>query len=51
VLTQRLAELRDAGIAETGEAGYALTREGRELLVVYPPLEAWARRWERRSRS
>jgi DNA-binding HxlR family transcriptional regulator len=51
VLTQRLAELRDAGIAQTGAAGYALTREGRELLVVYPPLEAWALRWERRSRS
>ena len=51
VLTQRLGELREAGVADSGEAGYALTPAGRELLDIYPHLEAWAGRWERRSRS
>ncbi len=48
VLNQRLAELRAAGIAEQGEAGYGLSVEGRELLALYPPLRAWAERWESR---
>ena len=47
VLSQRLAELREAGIA--GE-GNVLTAEGRRLLEAYEPLGAWAKRWERRSR-
>ena len=46
VLAQRLAELREAGIA--GEAN-VLTREGRRLLEAYEPLGAWARRWARRA--
>ena len=50
VLTQRLGELREAGIADAGAAGYELTPDGGDLLAVYPPLEAWAARWERRSR-
>ncbi len=50
VLNDRLTELRAAGIVETGDDGYRLTSEGRELLVVYAPLEAWAERWAERDR-
>jgi DNA-binding HxlR family transcriptional regulator len=45
VLSQRLRELREAGIA--GE-GNVLTDEGRALLDAYAPLGKWARRWARR---
>jgi len=48
VLSQRLAELRAAGIARQGEHGYELTGEGRELLGIYPALHAWAGRWAQR---
>jgi DNA-binding HxlR family transcriptional regulator len=51
VLNDRLAELRAAGIAESGDSGYRLTAEGRELLALYPPLQAWAERWARRERA
>ncbi len=50
VLSQRLAELRDAGAVDAGPDGYALTPEGRELLAIYGPLESWATRWEARTR-
>jgi len=50
VLNDRLAELRAAGVVETGEAGYQLTDEGRELLALYPGLDAWAERWAERER-
>jgi DNA-binding HxlR family transcriptional regulator len=45
VLAQRLAELREAGIA--GE-GNVLTENGEELLEAYEPLGAWAKRWAAR---
>jgi DNA-binding HxlR family transcriptional regulator len=48
VLNQRLSELRAAGIAEPGGSGYHLTDEGRRLLDLYPPLQAWAERWAAR---
>ena len=48
VLNTRLAELRDAGVVETTDAGYALTRDGRALLESLAPLDAWAKRWARR---
>jgi len=48
VLSQRLRELRVAGIVESADGGYRLTREGRRLLEVYPPLDAWAKRWAAR---
>jgi DNA-binding HxlR family transcriptional regulator len=51
VLNDRLAELRAAGIVELGEDGYRLTGEGRELLALYPPLDAWAERWAERERG
>jgi len=48
VLNDRLGELRAAGIVEIGDQGYQLTGEGRELLSLYPPLDAWAERWAAR---
>lgn len=48
VLNQRLGELRDAGIVASGEGGFALTAEGRELLDAFPPIHAWAQRWAQR---
>jgi len=48
VLNQRLTELVGAEIAESGPGGYRLTAEGRRLLALYPPLQAWAERWEKR---
>mgnify|MGYP003597666844 CR=1 FL=1 len=48
VLMPRLDELRDAGIVEDGEAGYALTKEGHALLASLAPLGDWARRWDER---
>ena len=49
VLNDRLAELRAAGIVETGDEGYALSTEGQELLEAYGPLDAWAERWAERT--
>lgn len=49
VLNDRLAELRVAGIVEATAEGYRLTDEGRKLLEVYGPLDAWARRWAERT--
>jgi DNA-binding HxlR family transcriptional regulator len=51
VLNQRLAELRAAGALEHGAQGYKLSSEGRRLLDLYPPLDAWAQRWARRART
>lgn len=49
VLNERLTELRAAGIVQPGDAGYALTSEGRRLLDLYPALHAWAERWAKRA--
>lgn len=51
VLNDRLSELRAAGIVEAAERGYELTAEGRELLALYSPLDAWAERWAERERA
>jgi DNA-binding HxlR family transcriptional regulator len=52
VLNDRLRELRDAGIVAAGsDDGYALTGEGRRLLDVLAPVDAWAKRWARRTGS
>lgn len=48
VLNQRLAELREAGLAASDATGYALTPLGRELLEAFAPLSKWAVRWHRR---
>lgn len=42
VLNGRLAELRELGIVEAGDAGYAMTESGRELGDVLVALSAWA---------
>ncbi|WP_281784735.1 winged helix-turn-helix transcriptional regulator [Sinimarinibacterium flocculans] len=47
VLNQRLAELREARLVEAGEAGYALSAHGRELLSLFSPLNRWAEDWAR----
>jgi DNA-binding HxlR family transcriptional regulator len=49
VLTDRLTELRAAGIVERGDDGYALTAEGKDLLPVMLALDAWAARWATRA--
>jgi DNA-binding HxlR family transcriptional regulator len=51
VLNDRLTDLRAAGIVERGAQGYELTGEGRELLALYPALDAWAERWASRERG
>jgi len=50
VLNDRLHELRGAGIVDGQRAGgYRLTREGHELLESLTPIDAWARRWAKRT--
>jgi DNA-binding HxlR family transcriptional regulator len=49
VLNARLGELREAGVVEHADAGYALTAEGRGLLEKLAPLHAWAEAWARRA--
>lgn len=51
VLNQRLAELREALIVETGAQGYQLSARGRELLQLFSPLDRWAQDWAHALRS
>ena len=44
VLATRLRELVAAGVIEQTDAGYALTRNGEELLDHLRPLNDWAKR-------
>jgi DNA-binding HxlR family transcriptional regulator len=48
VLSRRLAELGEAGVVDSDEAGYGLTAEGRSLLGSLAELDGWAKRWARR---
>jgi DNA-binding HxlR family transcriptional regulator len=49
VLSQRLRELREAGILETDDAGVnRLTSHGGALLDALGPLDRWAKRWSAR---
>jgi DNA-binding HxlR family transcriptional regulator len=49
-LTQRLRELREAGIVEVNEVGdYRLTVHGRRLQGALEPLADWSREWSRLS--
>jgi DNA-binding HxlR family transcriptional regulator len=51
VLSERVRELRDAGIVDAeAKGGYRLTNEGRKLLEVLGPIDAWAKRWSARAR-
>jgi DNA-binding HxlR family transcriptional regulator len=46
VLSQRLDELREAGIVEAADdGGYELTAEGKRLLGPLAELDRWAKRW------
>lgn len=45
VLNTRVADLAEHGLLEKSDAGYQLTALGEELLTVYEPLSAWAKRW------
>ena len=47
VLNQRLAELREAGLVESGKGGYRLTKQGQQLEEALAPLDVWAKRWAR----
>ena len=49
VLSQRLQELKEAGVLELRDDQYCFTSEGRELFVVLAPLRAWATRWAQRT--
>ena len=49
VLSQRLAELREAGVVERAPGGYSLTGEGEALLAAMAPLARWAERWAARA--
>jgi DNA-binding HxlR family transcriptional regulator len=51
VLAERLAEMREAGIVDLDDGGYRLTSHGRELVEALVPLDAWARRWARRTQQ
>ncbi len=44
VLTQRLSHLVEEGVLERGEAGYVLTRKGRELAPALHQLLKWGDR-------
>jgi DNA-binding HxlR family transcriptional regulator len=46
VLTDRLGELREAGIVERADDGYRLTQRGRELGQTVLQLARWAADWE-----
>ena len=45
VLNQRLAEMREAGLLESGTGGYRLTETGMQLKDALAPLDGWAKRW------
>jgi DNA-binding HxlR family transcriptional regulator len=47
VLNTRLGELRDAGLVDAGDSGYALTELGRSLCLALEPLQKWSERWAR----
>ena len=49
VLNDRLRELREAGIVDGERSGYRLSREGLALIDALAPLDAWAKRWARRT--
>ena len=42
VLNTRLRELKESGIVESTDAGYALTAQGRKLRRSLAPLYRWA---------
>jgi DNA-binding HxlR family transcriptional regulator len=51
IMQARLAELREAGLVEMTDAGYALSASGRELLQLVLPLHQFAERWSKRGKT
>lgn len=51
LLNRRLKELRDAGLVELLDAGYALTDDGVALHLALDPLSKWAAQWGRRTEA
>jgi DNA-binding HxlR family transcriptional regulator len=50
VLNDRLRELRESGLVALQEGeGYALTPAAEQLGEILLPLDAWAKRWARRT--
>lgn len=47
VLNTRLAEMKEAGLLESGDQGYLLTARGSDLIEALVPLTRWAERWAR----
>jgi DNA-binding HxlR family transcriptional regulator len=47
VLSERVRELRAAGVLS--DTGFELTDAGRELLTLLGPVDAWAKRWAKRT--
>jgi DNA-binding HxlR family transcriptional regulator len=45
VLSTRLGELAEAGIARADDSGYCLTSLGRDLIQALGPLQTWADDW------
>jgi DNA-binding HxlR family transcriptional regulator len=48
VLTDRINELRTAGIVERSDAGYQLSARGRDLLPAVEAMDRWAAGWTNR---
>lgn len=48
VLNARIAELRDAGVVQNTDEGYALTKHGLDLMEAMTPLHFWAQKWAKR---
>lgn len=49
VLNQRLRELRDADIVVLEDpSGYALSKQGRQLLEALMPLQRWSEQWQKK---
>ena len=46
-LNKRLRELRDLGLIELGDQGFALTDHGQSLSSLLNPLDRWANDWAR----
>lgn len=45
ILNSRIKDLREAGIIENTDRGYALTKRGRELREIVVPIGKWAIAW------
>jgi DNA-binding HxlR family transcriptional regulator len=45
ILNSRIKDLREAGIIENTDKGYALTKRGRELREIVVPIGKWAIAW------